>query len=113
VVLIQQIPHWSSDFGYAPAPDCIEIHSSNLAACNGSYNSNLLDPLMNGALAAAASKSSVSILNIESLFCTPSICPQVSGKTVIYADSYHFTRVWGQHIEPALSEILTQVGLGK
>ena len=113
VLMLQQIPHWKSTAGYPPAPSCIMSQSSNLSACVGLKDSNLLDPTVNGAFTDAAKALGIKQVLTTQLFCTSTKCPQVSGNRVIYADPWHYTRVWAQHIAPALGDLLAAQGLSK
>lgn len=113
IVLVPQIPHWSPTSGFPSAPTCAMTQPTNLTACLGQTNSELLEPTVNGAIAASASRSKVPLLATTQLFCTADKCPQVVKSYVIYADPYHMTRAWAQHIAPALTELLRTAGVPK
>ena len=113
IVLVPQIPHWSPTSGYAGAPTCAMSQTSNLTACLGLTNSELLEPTVNGALATVSTRSKIPLLATTQLFCGTQYCPQIVGKYVLYADPYHMTRAWAQHIAPALTELLRSAGVPK
>lgn len=109
VIVLQQIPSWTPWATSIVVPDCVIQRSTQVNTCSASVTSNVNDPIVTKALKDGSAASGVTLLQTNQLLCTPTLCPIVSGKYLMYVDMGHISRDYAVHVEPGLAQLLTPV----
>lgn len=112
VIVLPQIPMWTPWASGIVAPDCVIQRSTQVNTCSALVTSNVNDPIVTTALKNGTAAAGVTLLQTNQLLCTPTLCPMVSGKYLMYVDMGHLSRDYVIHIEPAIAQLLVPVVAG-
>jgi hypothetical protein len=89
------------DLALSSTPEaCVEIHTSDIRACDPSLNET-----MTATLKVVKKAGIATVIPISPLYCSSGTCPVVVGEDVLYADNHHMGHVWAVDIPRAFSEI--------
>jgi hypothetical protein len=108
LIMFQNIP-W---FWNLPAsPQCLVANSAHVSTCalprsKSVTGPNVIEEPMRDAVMEIGSERIAKILPVDDLVCGPVKCPMLSGPLLMYIDDAHLTRLWVNHVEPAMAEML-------
>jgi hypothetical protein len=96
--VLSNIP-WDLSLSATPEA-CVEIHTSDIRACDPTFNET-----MTATLKVVKKVGIATVIPIGPLYCSSGTCPVVAGEDVLYSDSHHMGHVWAVAIPRAFSQI--------
>lgn len=107
VVILSNVPWFSSTIAGLLPPQCLLQHPASLQLCDLSTAQWHRDKgSFRVVLQSAASQSGAQFVNLDDLFCTKSSCPVVVAHRQVYFDFEHIMASYGGFVHPALWELL-------
>jgi peptidoglycan/LPS O-acetylase OafA/YrhL len=101
VLVVQDTPYPGSSI-----PDCLALHTTNEAACNGTPSSwDWMNPLYDTAVSLAL--PGISTMESHSYLCTATVCPAVIGTVIAYFDASHMTATYARTLAPFVDAPIT------
>jgi peptidoglycan/LPS O-acetylase OafA/YrhL len=96
-VVMQDTP----DPAGASVPDCVAAHPAAVQRCALKV-ATAIDGSRRAAIAAAAVRAGIAVIDPTSWFCTDTVCPPIVGNTLVYRDGSHITSTYIKLLSPLL-----------
>jgi peptidoglycan/LPS O-acetylase OafA/YrhL len=86
-------------------PECVSAHPTDVASCAMPVSSAIYTGRRN-AIATAAGRAGVAVIDPTPWFCTSAVCPPIIGNAMVYRDASHVTATYMKLLTPLLAEEL-------
>jgi hypothetical protein len=109
LLVFHQIPYLGPPNVPGAPPFCLASNIVNATKCVASpVDPGIYSPSREAAYTSVVNDGLATMVSVQNLLCSSTVCPMVVGSRLIYSDQSHVNRLWSEYVARALGQLLTR-----